>query len=322
MKHALAILALAALVVGCGDDDTPMTGTDAGPTTDMDGGIDGGTMEEDGGPLPACDTGESYVYVLDVIDLGKADPADATVAPGFDLDGEDNTVERSDLSCGLRDFTSPAPDSMPGVDNTLGPALGELTDPDVSAEIRTAIASGQLVLLMRLNNVDDLANDDCVGLDILVGLLPDGVEAPDVTGERYTAGQTFDINMESLISADMPRVRVEGVTIEGGRIEAMVGDLPFELPTPGGDSVSLSLEESRVRFGVSASGITAGVLGGILDVADTVEKLSEIADPDVVELAVSSNADLRVDGVGDCQGVSIALVYEGVSAVAGEVRTP
>jgi len=198
MGRGTKVAALCALVgMACSGREGPPAevdaGADAGEVVDagFDAGADAGDEEDagtDAGPIDAGPlTGDTYFYVLDVLDLGAEGPDG--VAPGFDLDGTAEDI------CRQEDWTSPAPESTPGVDNSLGPILaaGE-ADFRVREALALNVSSGRLILLARLRGVDSFEADPRVELDVLFGVLPEGVFAPMLTGARYVPGQTFDLD--------------------------------------------------------------------------------------------------------------------------------
>jgi hypothetical protein len=269
-------------------------------------------------PAVACAGGETYVFVLDRLDLGYATGADESVVPGFDLDGL--VSDGTDLaSCRQEDYTSP--DGLPGIDNQLGPAIVEVPGIDVSGDLARDVSSGSLLLLVRLRHVDDLLNDDCVDADVLFAEMPAGMTAPEMADdERFMPGQTFDVSARTVYDDGTPRVSFERATITAGRLEAGSDDeVPFQIPTPDGVA-ELTLMQPMVAADIDVNGIYDGVLGGRLDTADTIAALSSAADPLLVDALVRGLADLDPDDTGRCQSVSAAMVYAGVPAVEGETH--
>jgi hypothetical protein len=272
-------------------------------------------------PTPAsCDTGATYTFVLDMMDLGHpVAGGDPTIVPGFDLDGR--VSDGTDAaSCRQVDYVSPHGD--PGIDNQLGPAMVEVPDVDVTGDLERAVQRGRLILLARISHVDDLVNDDCVDFDVLFGRMPEGMTAP-ATGvdDRFMPGQTFDVSERTLLPDGEPRFHMGGATIVNGRVDGTSADaVPFQIPTPGGDMTELSLLRPRIAADVSESGIENGVLGGRLDVEDTIGALSPVAPPVLVDALLRGLADLEPDERGICQSVSAAAVFAGVPAVEGVTR--
>jgi len=160
--------------------------TDSSTDASTDTALDAAPV--DAGPL----TGDTYVFVTDVLDMAAPDPAgDPAVTSGFNLD--DRVSDTTDsLGCRKADRTAPPPDSFEGVDNELGPLLvSSESSFGFIANLHTVVRTGELLLLLRLRGVDDLVNDDRVELDLLFGQLPPGTLAPVRTAaDRFEAGQS------------------------------------------------------------------------------------------------------------------------------------
>ena len=338
MKHATArawwgVLLCAA---ACSNRGAPPAEGDGGPEAGRpDATLDAGALDAendapwdaaadavldtfDAGPL----TGDEYFYVFDLLDIGAPEPeGDPTIVPGFDLDGvvsDGSEIE----TCRTADFTSPPPDSESGVDNALGPLLAR-EEPrfNIRANLRGSVRIGKLLVLLRLRGVDDLVDDDRVEVDVLFGLLPEGVAAPAFVGERFEPGQTFDVDARSLDAEMQPRVTLPG-QIVGGRLRAGPGRLGLSIPF-GADLVELQLDRVELRADVSATELSRGVIGGALDVEDTAVALEPISDFDIalIRLVLGGAADLDREG-GACTSASIGLVFAGVEAIEGTVRMP
>jgi len=153
---------------------------------------------------------------------------------------------------------------------------------------------------------------------MLFGLMPEGTEAPAMSAEgRIVAGQTFDLSHETLFTDGRARFTFEAARIVDGLVDAASDDtVPFQILSPEGERIELVLE--RVRL--SEDGLERGVLGGRLDVEDTIVALTSFADPRLVDILIRGLADLDPDDSGHCQSVSAAAIFEGVPAVEGVVR--
>ncbi|MBW2461555.1 MAG: hypothetical protein JRH11_07900 [Deltaproteobacteria bacterium] len=304
---ALTLILAAAMVGGCGDD---------GGTT-MDGSTaDSSTTIPDAGP------GETLFYVASVLGVGQADPTgDPSVVPGFNLDGLVSDAA-DPAGCLHADFTSPAPDNQPGVDNQLGPILSSVgSSIDVEGSLSENILDGSLLLLFELVRVNDRVNDPEVGLNIYVGQMPAGVDEPaDLDGDAIIdPDQTFDIDPASLEGGE-PLVSVSGALING-RVNAGPIDIEINLPIEGG--LLLNIRDAEVRLSIAGDTITAGIIGGALDVAETVMTIVAI-DPDAIPESLArsvldAQADLVPDETGACTAVSVGLTFEGITAVRGGV---
>lgn len=332
---ALAVSA-ALLAAACSDREEPGGGgdgggTDAGasPTDSGPSAVDaGGEFEPDAGPVPDAGplTGDTHVYVVSRMDLAFADPeGDADIVPGFDIDGRVSDAT-DPAGCRKLDFTSPPPESEEGVDNQLGPILAQLEDSyHIRENLESNLQEGELLVLLRVRGVDDLTDDDRVEVDALIGLLPDGVTLPalDAMG-RIAAGQTFDVDTASVADDGMTALVTLPGRIVGGRLRAGPGDFTLSLPLQD-TRVELSAENAQIVFDVTETELGAGVMGGQLDVEGTVAAMAEVDgfDAATAELVLESNSDLDHDeATRRCRAISIALVFDGASAVLGEPRDP
>jgi hypothetical protein len=310
------VLVVAATLGACGDDGMV---SDAGSDTIMT--VDSSPMDTAVPEL--CEGGSEYFFVASVLNVGQADPTgDPNIVPGFNLDGlvSDGTDAES---CLHTDFTSPPPDNEPGVDNQLGPILDAVgSSLDIGGTIAENILEGSVLILMEVEHVDSTMNDGCVTLNLYLGQMPAGVAMPvDSDGDGIIdANQTFDIDPASLVAGE-PLISVQG-QIVNGRLSAGPVDIELNLPVSGA-TLNLNIRTAQVRLSFAGDNITAGVIGGGLNIVETVETIVAI-DPDAIpeSLATSvleAQADLEIDDEGFCTAVSIGLVFEGVPAVKGDV---
>jgi len=295
------------------DSAVPDAAEDAAMDATMDAAVDSGPI--DAGPL----TGDSYVFVTDVLDVGAADPmGDPLEVFGFDLDGR--VSDATDLmGCRKVDRRAPPPDSFDGVDNELGPLLSQSEASfGFIANLHTVVRTGELLLLLRLRGVDDLTNDDRVELDLLFGQLTPGTFAPATSIDgRFVAGQTFDVLADSFDAAGDARIVLPGQIVDG-RVRGSAGDFTLSIPFMG-RAVPLQMAGVRVRFNVSTMAFDTGVLGGGLDVDTTVAALvGGGVDESLARLVLEGAADLQPDMRNRCQSVSVGLVLAGVPAVLGD----
>lgn len=299
---AFTLLLAAAMVGGCGDDGG--TGTDSSvPPTDA-------------GPA------ETLFYVANALAVGQADPTgDPSVVPGFNLDSLVSTAA-DPAGCLHADFTSPAPDNEPGVDNQLGPILSSVgSSIDVEGSLSENILDGTLLLLMEIEGVNDRVNDPDVTLNIFLGQMPAGVDAPtDADGDGLIdGGQIIDIDPASVVGGES--IASVAGSIVNGRMSAGPVDLELNLPIQGG--LLLNIRDASVRLTISGDTVTSGVIGGALDVEETVSTIVAI-DPDAIPEALArsvlaAQADLVPDSAGACTAVSVGLTFEGVDAERGVV---
>ena len=287
-------------------------------------------IEQAGDCADGIGDGESNTYVLGVLNIGQADPAgDANIVPGFNLDGRVSD-DMDQYGCYHPDFTSPPPDNEQGVDNQLGPILSSVgSSLDIEGTIQDNIAMGKLLILVTVSGIDDYTNDPCVNVSLELGTMQDtGSETPmlDAMG-HITAGQTINVDDRSV-----GLVESKG-EIVNGRLNAGPVDVELNLPIMGME-LSLNIRQALLRFNIAADGIDNGLLGGSLDVDETVTAIVMVAPDSIPESLARSilegQADLQPTYDAEvmalaCQSVSIGLVYEGVPAIRGDevtVATP
>lgn len=292
---------------------------DGGPRPDGSAGPD--ATAPDGGP-PVCAGGETYFYVMDSLAFAREESA--AVAPGFDLDGRDSDFD-DPLGCYQLDYESP--DGRTGIDNQgalLAPSLEEVAETDLDAELEATVQSGEALLLLELEHVDDFADDPCVIASVMIGLLPSGVAMPtlDASG-GFEPGQRFDVDARSVDSSGMAHARV-GARIEGGVLRTGRADLPFLLPTGTGSSYEVTLRNGKLEASPTAMAVGGGVLAGGLEVESFVDWIADgrsVGMRDDVRLVGESLADLQPDATGDmCGRISVPFLFGGVEAERGVTR--
>jgi len=294
--------------VGCGDD-----GGNNVPT-------------EDPCKSDSCDT---MFYVTSMLDVGRASATgDPDIVPGFNIDGA-VTAEGGDptVCTNKKDFTSPAPDNEPGVDNQFGEIINSLSATgsfDITGSIEDAIADGSVVLLMQVEDIDDLVNDGNVTLSIFLGNLPVGVDMPTLGSDgKLQPGQTFDVDDNSLLPSGEPQVKVQGAIVNG-RLRATTTAISLAISLSG-ENLTLNILDAEVRATMAAGAMSDGIIGGALDIQETVAAIDALMIDGIsgglVEGVLMGAADLEPDNDGFCQSVSLGLTFGGVTAVRGVVTT-
>ena len=279
------------------------------------GGDDGNV--EDGDPM------DPQTYVIGYLNIAQADPAgNPEIVAGFNLDGKVSTDDTDPTVCYKMDYTSPAPDNEPGVDNQLGPILASVgMSLDIEGTIAENIADGSLLIMMTVEGIHSYDNDPNVTVSLELGTLEGtGKTAPDLDAMgNLSAGQTINVNMTSVGLVELPG------SIVGGRLRAGPADLVLNLPIMGSE-LNLNIRAAQVRFDISETAMGDGVLGGELNVDETVTAIVQVAPDSIPESVARSilegQADLQYDMAADmCRAVSVGLVFEGVGATRGDVVT-
>lgn len=258
-------------------------------------GSDPGGHPRDRAPAATCGAGGAAdrAVVVDTLRFGRSEGG---VSPGFDLDGTEAA------ECGIADFS--APDGAPGVDNSFAnllPAL-ELTEAAaVESLVQAAIDSGELMITLELEGLDDPVDDDCVTL-----VLGRAAGAPMLgTNGRLLPGQTLDRDLE------VPALRIPDVRVVDGVFEA-----PFSIVLPVTIfeiDLAFELLDGRIRGTIEPDGTVHGEFGGGVDIdyllQITLEENVDSGLHDILEALLTQWADLAPDGTGQCRQVSITFTY-------------
>lgn len=267
----------------------------------------------------------TLTYVVSVLGLPEAS---AGVAPGFNLDGLDSGDGSSSPTATCVEYAPDLGSALEpghvGVDNVLSelvPTMESLLDETlcggstagcVDRSIAQMIASGALLLLVEIDNVDSLVHDPDVTVGLYLGAVPGG-GAPVVDGTgRLAPGQTF-----TTVSAVGVPVRSD---IFHGRVRVLPGTITLPMSTTGVPLPS-TIANAELRADVSLDGLSSGHLGGSTPLTWFVEE-AERASPGIgptVEAILESYAD--IEPTSDpiyCADISSGLTLEAVRAV----RTP
>ena len=198
---------------------------------------------------------------------------DATkgISEGVNIDGRIHPMGDM-LSCGMRDYTSPTGER--GIDNQFGGLL-----PVIEAQVGTdnlgqllaaAIADGQLLILMAIDDVTDLKNDPAVSVRFAAGT---GTPLLDSAG-NFVAYQTFGIDRVTAPVSTLPGRIVDGVLHIGP------GDAVLPVRVLAANfNISLHLVHGQLTLTPDDGGgvVMNGTVGGGIATADfqgIVEKLN------------------------------------------------
>jgi hypothetical protein len=306
------LLSASAFSVGCGGDD--------------DGG---GMTPPPPPPPPSCTaadlaSGMSKFYVLNVLSLaGPEGDAPPFTSAGYNVDGDTAVACNSHIVGETAEFSGQAPDNGAGIDNALGGDLGNLAN----SSLQDSVDDASVLLLIEVKGVDNFTNDSCVGVNFYLGALPAGTMAPMLGSDgRLAPGQTFDISADSFtdgMAGTMPRIQFGSARIVAGRLQAGPADFPLALNLLGA-SLNLTIRDAQLRFNISDTEMSVGVLGGALNTMEVITTVNAIPDlamyASVVEDTLTGLADIDENGSPDsCEAGSIALKLSGVSAVRGAV---
>ncbi len=277
------LLTLVLLVVSCEDQEAPALAT-------------------------GCGGGKSQAFLISTLGFTRTDPATGRT-PGFNVDGvvSDGSDEGS---CYRKDFTDA--EGNEGIDNQIAvfvPELEKLLGDAVDGLVQGAINNGDLLILLNVSGIDDLRNDDCVDLEVQLGLGKPTLGTDGVI-EAY---QTFDLDPKG-----------ETSIAKGGKIENGVLTVgPFELAIPIAIfdvAFTIHVHDALFRLTVTAPDGTlkGGMLGGGVVPQEIIDGVKEGAGVDkyvpALSLVLNGNTDLAADAEGTCQQISSAFAISAVEA--------
>lgn len=293
---ALSGLALGSMMaLGCGD---PAPTTDAGPmVSDTGPGMD---------PI-------SQTYIVGAISI-PAGPDAMNRVPGFNLDGMVNDGTGVGCVAGSEDFTSFSAEA--GTDNVFVGSLvatlnGFLGGTGVQGAVDEQIASGALLLAMRVNDINSFASDSSVTLELFLVRQADCAMSPCAVTGSVMAGQAWRQDAVSLTPTPL------SASISAGQLRGTVAALPLSF-TVSDTPVTLTIRSANVGAGISATGLTNGAIGGSLLVADIVALAMPLAGGADVSGIIGPFADLdpMAGDPNTCSSISIGLGFTAVPALS------
>ncbi|MBK9262672.1 MAG: hypothetical protein IPM54_23080 [Polyangiaceae bacterium] len=254
----------------------------------------------------SCTTGQTHTAVLTSLAFTLAQD---DIAPGFDLDGRVSGADDY-LSCGKADFVDP--DGVPGIDNRLAsliPVIKDQVGDAVDGLVQGAINDGELVILLELENVDDVANDACVNVGVQVGAKKRPTLGTDGVIEAY---QTFDPD-PAVARSFVPNARIENGVLRTGSFPLAVPIAIFDV------AFTIHMENAQLRFSIDEEGKVHGFLGGGMLPQELLDGVAEGAGVaqylPAIKVAMEANTDLAYnDETGKCERFSGALEFSGTPA--------
>ena len=259
-----------------------------------------------------CDrSGTDSTAVIWSLGFGRID--EEGVSPGFNLD-QAQTQSGESTGCGVADLTGP--DGRTGIDNALGSIIPLLEVTEASATeslLEDGIRSGDLLMFLDMQGIDELEYDDCVDLTLLTGT---GTPLLSTQNE-ILPGQTF-ARLE-----DQPGNTLSGLEMHCGSVEGhpISLTLPFSVL---GVELEVELSHGMIQTTLGPDGSMVGTIGAALDTAFLLEVANHPNVNDEVaillEQLLSIHADLDFDGDGVCEQISASLVFEAAEAYLFESR--
>lgn len=258
----------------------------------------------DGGPL----TGVSMTYIVGTMTIPNG-PA-AGVTPGFNLDGI-NSGMGGGVGCvaSNADYTSTT--GEPGVDNlfvgSVVSTLMTIGGVNVQTSVDDQIASGALLLAMRVNDIDSYTSDARVTLDLFLvkQAACAGAMCPVVGG--VMPGQAWRQRAVAYVTG------APG-TITGGTLRSSAPSLPLTVST-----LNFEIQNANISAVITPTGLRTGQIGGTIPFAQVLTAAMMIM-PGVSESLVRGivHPDLnpRVGMPATCDGVSIGYGFTAVPALS------
>jgi len=267
---------------------------------------------------------QSYTFVVNFLSVNAPTDTPAEQNIGFNLDHRDTGADviASPVNCedAQTDYIGVAPDSQIGVDNQLGNLLtiagaalpacaGMMAGEDkVDCLLRSQIAQGSVLLLVSISGVNDLTYDDSVSVQLALGAATadadpgmDGNQPMVGTDGRLTAGQTFmsRMNIGPAATGD----------IYNGRLRIQTPTFAITLPVMG-MTVVLPVTNAEIRFNISATGLSSGILGGAVQLAQVAELVNSFQPgPECsASMPCTGGATCRADG--HCPSSLEGTVYD------------
>lgn len=267
-------------------------------------------------------------YVVDQIRMPELTSSDEVVGLELDaIDSGDGSTER-DADCQQLqpDFVHPVR-STRGIDNALAglvPTLESLQAaggcPGGSSEgcfdriFDEAIRSGELLLLIRVSDLDDLVYDPEVSVEISLGRTADGAPPMGDPVQPLAPGQRFVI--ERPLGASLRADVFEG------RLRALLGEMELPLHPL---AAPARMNRAELRADVTEQALVNANLGGAGELDEVIPDvdvyLDEIGAPamaSTIRMILESVSDLdpSADEPQICDALSVGYA---ISAVAAEV---
>ncbi|MDP3277018.1 MAG: hypothetical protein Q8Q09_17635 [Deltaproteobacteria bacterium] len=290
MRLIPAICAVFALMVSAGCAPMVPPPADAGPIE----------ASVDASPSRCRPLSSRMSFVLARIGFVREDPMRAGVADGYDLDNR-VSMEGDVRTCRHGDLVSP--DGHMGIDNQLAsliPSVDRMTGGALDGAIQAAINNGQMLVVLRVEGIDDLCEDSEVRVSVV------RVSGMPFVGsdQLVDSGQTFDLMRTA------PMTHTTG-RITGGTLELGPVDLPLPVAVLDAQFV-IMFYGARLRVSIAPDGADGqGVIGGGISLAEFMSILSTLTIPNdlrtTVNGALTLFADLDRDAMGKCQRISGAL---------------
>jgi len=196
-------------------------------------------------------------------------------------------------------------------DNALSALLALAADfgqaIDIDALLADTISSGDAVTLLEIWNLDSLVKDSFIGMGMVAGQDTDADPGDNFTGTEqfeYALGLDPDGNPTARAATSLAKSKFD-VVFTGE--EQTIGGIT--LPANGVIRAVGTVREATVTG-------TFGIALPVAEFLDLVESATGAAVPLLLQFAVTSAADIDLDGNGRADALSMAFDFESVRATA------
>ncbi|MDQ3032086.1 MAG: hypothetical protein M3Y87_06695 [Myxococcota bacterium] len=272
-----------------------------------------GAMVGCGGPGDEPELNETQIYVISNISIPEVmGSGAAATAAGFNLDGMVSTGAGTTCVELTPDYMSSNDPGEEGVDNGLAnlvPTIEMLLGDGETLDqtLQRQITEGDLLLMMRIEDIDSYNNDSSVSVQLLFGTVPGG-GAPMVSGSSLAPGQTFEA-----MELGAP---VTG-SIVSGRLRVNTDLLTLSINT-GEFMLPLNIRNAQIRANITADALVNGAIGGslrVMEIADAAEMIMPGLRATVLSV-LGGVADMEPQA-GDptmCDALSTGILFGAVDA--------
>jgi len=287
-----------------------------------DAGRGDGGLGDAGPPMPP-------IYYV-VSDINIPPPSMANEASGYNLDGMETVADPAATNCVdfAQDFTS-LETMEPGVDNAMAGLMTTLasflmcpagTTPEqcVHDLLLQQIAEGKVLLVAQVTDVNSFNNDPSVTVQLYRAQVPGCDPAmPATCAPMLTAGGTLAPG-QALVPVPMGAALGAPVTgsIVNGRLTVQADVIPLSVGS-GGTNITLMVRNARFGAQITATGLSAGAIGGSISVDEVVAIAVAMMLPEATaRMLLGSYADL-VPSAADplvCEALSAGIHFEAVTA--------
>ena len=306
----------------------------------------GATPPDDPGSPPAGGTDVTTIAVRKLF-LGDTDKEGTQSATawkqfGYNLDGIISSKTGSN-HCQPVQGANPAnvkTDGDDGIDNSFGSNLIPIITSvaaDASSGINMSLENGEFSIIMHMKNLEDQATQTGIDTALYAGSM---LMAPP----NWDGADIWPVTFEFLNNGDINSPKVTFPTaymVDGTWVSGSKGNLDLTVAVQGFE-LTLNIKNAIITMDLTGVGSTAtavnGTIAGLLETADFVEQLREIAGTLDVSLCEGSTfesiaqqiraaSDIMRDGTNGnpddtCDAISVGLGFEAQAIVLGGVADP